>query len=410
MKNEELEQLEMALTILEKLWGKAKEENSRPPQIKIVNIAENLKFKKESINNVIQLQEKEQKVKYKGITIFKKQNCSTWYTRYRMGGKQHYVSGKTQKDVYNKLKELLNENNKQKSLSLKEITYFEWQKIWLEKYKSKNKETTLKTYKSFENNLSKAFKNKKIKDILEIDIIEELKNINGERQKQKIYEYLKDIFNKAKTNNIIDKNTLENIEKPKYTKNTRSCLSSEEQKIFIKKCEELIKEESNQKKYAIFFLIMLYQGLRPGECLALKPLNFDLENNILKITNSLNANSKEDNTKNENSKREIPIFKNTLELLKSSNILNNKKDKYIFKFKQNAISDNFSLILQNAGIKKYVPYELRHTFITRCKEKNIPEHIIQSWVGHEIGSKVTSQVYTHFDKTNEKFYIDMLNN
>lgn len=402
MKNEELEQLEKALTILERLWGYAKEEQSRPHEFKIINIAENKNFNKESINNVIRLNEKEQKVKYKGITIFKKQNCSTWYTRYRMSGKQHYISGKTQKDVYEKLKELLNENNKKKSLELKEITYLEWQKKWLETYKSKNKETTLKTYKSFENNLSQKFKNKKIKNILEIDIIEELKNINGERQKQKIYEYLKDVFNKAKLNKILTTNILDFIEKPKYNKNTRSCLTSEEEKIFIEKCKEIIKENSNQTKYAIFFLLMLYQGLRPGECLALKPLNFDLENNVLKITNSKNANSKEENTKNEQSIRNIPIFLNTLKLIQKTKILETKKDKYIFNFKHNAISENFSLILQKSNIKKYVPYELRHTFITRCKEKNIPEHVIQSWVGHEIGSKVTSQVYTHFDKTNEK--------
>lgn len=40
--------------------------------------------------------------------------------------------------------------------------------------------------------------------------------------------------------------------------------------------------------------------------------------------------------------------------------------------------------------KKYTHnriYDLRHTFISLCKDENIPEHIIQFLVGHEIGSK-----------------------
>ena len=40
------------------------------------------------------LLQEELEMKYQGITIHKNKNCDTWYTRYRVGGKQYYISGR----------------------------------------------------------------------------------------------------------------------------------------------------------------------------------------------------------------------------------------------------------------------------------------------------------------------------
>ena len=53
---------------------------------------------------------------------------------------------------------------------------------------------------------------------------------------------------------------------------------------------------------------------------------------------------------------------------------------------------------------------MRSTFITRCQEMNIPEFIIQSWVGHTIGSKVTKSVYTKYNAQDNTKYINIFNN
>ena len=58
---------------------------------------------------------------------------------------------------------------------------------------------------------------------------------------------------------------------------------------------------------------------------------------------------------------------------------------------------------------KYKIHSLRHTFITRCQEANIPLHIIQRWVGHNIGSEVTTRVYTHTRELAELENIKRLN-
>lgn len=55
-------------------------------------------------------------------------------------------------------------------------------------------------------------------------------------------------------------------------------------------------------------------------------------------------------------------------------------------------------------------HELRHTFISRCHEKQIDEIIVQRWVGHTIGSSMTKAVYTHIADGKELAYINLLNN
>lgn len=58
---------------------------------------------------------------------------------------------------------------------------------------------------------------------------------------------------------------------------------------------------------------------------------------------------------------------------------------------------------------KITTHSHRHTFITRAKEKGVAEHVLQTWVGHEIGSKMTSSIYTHIDKTFENKCVDIMN-
>ena len=53
--------------------------------------------------------------------------------------------------------------------------------------------------------------------------------------------------------------------------------------------------------------------------------------------------------------------------------------------------------------------DLRSTFITRCQESDIPEYAIQSWVGHRIGSKVTSSVYTKYNEQDNLQFVEMYN-
>lgn len=326
-------------------------------------------------------------MKIKGITIHKTKNCNTWYTRYRDNGKQYFISAKTQKECYNKLKEQLNIISKEKKP--KHYTLQSWYEKWIELFKiNKVKNSSLESYKSLMKNIPLKILNKNIKLITSIEIQETLHKIDKERQREKVFIFLKDIFTKAYKHKIIQEDIFDTLEKPKHIKKKGKALNLQEQTAFINACKN--------SNCGDFFLIVLYQGLRKGEAMAILKRNIDFTYNTLSINKSVNRHNQLYTTKNIYSDRTMPLFKPTIEILKNYNQLNT--DERLFKFNPKTLQENFKIILKNAGLTNDIRiHDLRHTFITNCKNSNIPEHIVQSWVGHQIGSKVTSSIYTHID-------------
>lgn len=353
---------------------------------------------KDELNKKENAPEEEQQMRIKGITIFRNKNCSTWYTRYRKDGKQYYISGKTQQEVANKLKEKLEIKKNTKTTG---ITFFEWYEKWLNLYKiGKVKEATLADYKSVIKNIPKNLLDKDIKSIKLEDIIILLNSISAERQKQKVYELLKAIFDKAENHKIIKDNIMKLIDKPKHKKSKGIALNLEQQKLFIEKC--------NTNRFGNLYKLILFQGLRIGEALGLTSDNINLNNLTITINKTINQENQFDTTKNEQSNRCIPIFKPSINIVKNLKVDNNTR---LFPYSYRIVHREFKNILKNTKLSNDLSiHDLRHTFITNCQNENIPEHIIQSWVGHQIGSCVTKNVYTHITDDANLFNINKLNN
>lgn len=338
----------------------------------------------------------EQTMKYKGITIKKRPNCNTWYARYRHNGQQFSVSAKTQKECYDKLKICLRKLNNEK-LSEDNLTFKTWYDTWLKTYKSgKVKVTTIEDYTASLKYLTNIF-NLPLDKINDLIIHQTLNKIQFERRKQKVYELLKDIFNKAYLNNLIKKNIISTIDKPTHIRINGAALSLEDQ-IKLENCTD--------QKYTLFKFCM-FQGLRKGELLGLTIADIDLKNKTIEINKSFNENNEIDTTKNQSSIRKMPLFDKSLALLKN---LDNKKTDRLFNFSARGAQKLWSKLCNLLKFtNKYTIHSLRHTFITNCQEKQIPMHIIQKWVGHTIGSKVTNTVYTHARDNAEKKAIEILN-
>ena len=103
----------------------------------------------------------------------------------------------------------------------------------------------------------------------------------------------------------------------------------------------------------------------------------------------------------------MPLFDKTKVLLKEL-VKGKSKDDLIINIGVNRVDKALRDILKETKLKLST-HILRHTFITRCQELNIPIFIIQSWVGHEKGSVVTTKIYTHLNKDTNKQYIDIFN-
>ena len=339
--------------------------------------------------NVLPL--KESTLKLQNKTIIKNKNCNTWYARYRENGAQHYISGRTQKEVYEKLKNKLNVQEKDTS---KNITLIKWYQKWLEAFKiGVVKESTIVDYEKILKRIDESLLNSQMKNINAFDIIETLNKIKEERTKQKVYELLKALFEKAFNLNMIPHNVVKQIDKPKHRREEGVALTEKEQKVFIDYC--------NSCKYGDLFLITLYQGLRIGEALGLTGNDIDLDNNTLSISKAWTSVGW-DSTKNDQSHRIMPIFKNTRSILEKYVNLQNTR---LFNVSYWTPREYLVTACKETGIRQISAHDLRHTFITNCKNKNIPEHVIQAWVGHKIGSKVTANVYTHINVEDVSKYI-----
>ncbi len=360
-------------------------------------------LKKYSQNNVPLLQE-EQIMKYQGITIHKSPYANTWYTRFRKNGVQHFISGKTQKIVFDKLKKALKQTEQGQQIILLQNakpttpTLAEWYQKWLNLYKiGKVKEQTLRDYNTLLKNIPIEIQNKEIEKIQLAELIEIINACKAERQRQKLYDLLNMLYKKAIDNDIIEKNLMTRIDKPKHEKNHGQALTNEQQTVLINVCSEI--------KNADVMLIALYQGLRRGEVLGLTRDNIDFENNTLTINKAYNQHNQFDTTKNKQSMRTMPLFKESKAiLLKYTNakqrifdLTTKQYEKVIDEIKEKAKIDNLKM------------KDMRSTFITRCKELNIPTHIIQSWVGHVLGSTVTNTVYTKHNTDADDKYINILN-
>ncbi len=341
-------------------------------------------------------------MKYQGITIHKNKNCDTWYTRFRdINGKQIYISAKTQQQCYDKLKTELNKKHKILLNPPKEktITLLEWFKTFVKTYKTNVSYRTLSDYENSINHLS-ALHNKEFDKITSLEIMQELNKIKAERSRQKAYELLSMLFDKAIKTDLINKNPLLAIDKPDYIRKNGIPFSKEDEELFIKICKE---------RDLDMFLVGLYEGMRRGEFLAITDKDIDFEQRTIDINKSLQACGKFGPTKNHSDRIE-PMFDKAFEILKK---YKDKKGR-LFTTSYSAAEKIFNEIRDKyLSNKKYSIKSFRFTFITKCGEMNIPEHIYQKWVGHREGSMVTKQVYTkvrnHAELENIKLFNEKLN-
>jgi len=143
--------------------------------------------------------------------------------------------------------------------------------------------------------------------------------------------------------------------------------------------------------------------------LALRPNDFDFEQNNLRIDESYDCNNTDDLlTKNTASNRTMPMFELTKQILLKYKD-KDPAERIYANFNTANLGYRLKKLLKQGNLPKMTVHELRHTFITRCHEKSIDEIVVQKWVGHAIGSAMTKAVYTHIGDEAERKYIETMN-
>jgi len=344
-------------------------------------------------------------MEYMGIKIHKAKNCHMWYTRFRVAGKQYYISAKTQVACFEKLVKAKSTENVEELLRVKDIfasdkTLEEWYAIWLNLYKNgRVREETLRRYKTLWNSIPKELKSTQMREITLPQILLLINSYDTSSKQKRIYDFLNMMFSKALDNEIISRNVLRKVDKPKYIKIHSKALTLSQQRSLIDACRKV--------PHADFIAVALYQGFRRGEVLGITRDCVDFDNKKILIDKAWSQRNKFDRTKNEQSVRKVPMFDKTYKImLKYKNL---QSDSRLFNISIKTFEKVMKEVRKVSGLPKLRIKDLRCTFITNCRNKNIPLHIVQTWVGHQIGSVVTSAIYTSYMENADAEFIKEIN-
>jgi len=363
---------------------------------------------------------------YKNKTI-KKHARGNWFVRIRVNGKYISIYGRTKQECYEKLKVVADKVEQEKWLAklagltatpiaqtvvvpapivptVKAYTLQEWFDEWLTSYKGNLRAITAKNYRILFETHCAEWLSMNIADITNAMLARTVNGMNGCKQaKDQLKSLLKQLFAIAHNDKLIENNPTLNLPKPKATPpiRKRQALTAEQEKRFIDTAlADLDKYEP--------LLVCLLQGVRKGEMLALRPNDLDFERNTLRIDESYDEQNPDDLlTKNTDSNRVMPMFELTRKILLK--YANANPTERIYEVSTAQLYRRLAELQAKANLPKFTVHELRHTFITRCHEKKIDEMIVQKWVGHQIGSRMTKAVYTHISNDAEREFIELLN-
>jgi len=287
------------------------------------------------------------------------------------------------------------------------ITVFELCEKWLPVAKAGAAKTTYNQYATIMEKMTSIIGDKYVSAVTPGDIKKIWVSYTGKSQSyiNKASFLYKSFFQYAMENGHCRFNpVLSDSAKPhKGSKGTHRILTKEE--------ISLIESVPHRVQTAAMF--MLKAGLRRGEILALE--KSDIHNEriyISKAVRFVNNRPEIDETKNESSIRSVPLFAPLKPFIDDI-------EKYILPDAngelcsetafQRAWSSYMHTLSVKAGHKiDFRPHDLRHTFVTSCRDKNIDIHICMEWCGHT-SERMILAIYDHTSEKREKKAINAMN-
>jgi len=230
---------------------------------------------------------------------------------------------------------------------------------------------TIKTY------IIPTFGNTPIRTITQVDL---QKFLNGYTEKglnrtaDKIMLILNQIFNYATGEDIINKSPMINVKIGAYEQEHGVPLSREEERAFISS----LRQDCTLNKQAYAF--MLYTGIRRAELATMT-----IDDTWVTVISAKQRKGKKEKS------RRIPISPMLRKILPLIDI------DEIRKIASNTLTCKFAKSIPNHHL-----HDLRHTFITRCQECEIPREIVSVWAGHSADQTITTLVYTHLEQYEER--------
>ncbi len=252
------------------------------------------------------------------------------------------------------------------------VLFSDYVRQWLEIKRKTTKESTYKEYERLcRFNLIATFDGMSIGETTRVVIQNYLFKIVDEgkhRTAEKLSQLMTCIFDLA-CEDLNIPSPMKKIVLPYYETKKGNCFTLEEESKLVKFC---IENKDNVASSAL--LVRLYFGLRKSDIGTI-----EVKDNQLTCVTSKTRLSRGE------VKRTIPftpVFKRVLPYVD---------------FKR---TKRVNLNSLQTAMKRLFPehhsHELRHTFISRCKESGVPSEVVSIWAGHSLGGTITTTVYTHY--------------
>lgn len=304
-----------------------------------------------------------------------------------------------------------NRLNKNIIIDDNDLTIKQWSDKWLHTYKKNVEKSTFNMYEqAIRLYINKYIGNIKIKNLKESDVMFMLNKMTEKgitRKKDVALLTIKQILEKAVSNDYIYKNVAKSIKQKKHIASEKQAISDD----YI----EIIKNNLD-KDFCRMCYFMIYTGVRREELVPLTYQDIDFANKTIKIDKAIHFEKNQPElkkTKNED-KRYVPLLDNLNSILSENNnglIFCNQKGKMLsetsFKRKIDYTNSLIQKTIQDEHIR-FTAHTLRHTYACILHKAGVPLKEAQYFMGHK-DIKMLLNIYTHLDNSDKEKAQNLLN-
>ena len=314
-------------------------------------------------------------------------------------------SSKSSADLEKKVRAIKYEIERGRTYFGEAATLEEYAPLWLETKKNRSI-STYQEYEYYVNNHLGDLATMRI-DYIRSSDVQNLINAHSNAPSvcKKLLLTLRQIFDMAVNEDIIQKNPCTAVALPRLVKGEKRVLTAAECKI-VKEANGI-----DERKRALIHLFY-GTGLRPAEIYALTWKDIDFRFNTINVNKALNFSRRGKTTvglpKTNKSIRTIPApefvmasllaYKDTVQYSPGNYLFGSENGLYA---NRTGYDDQFYRTINALGLKGVSPYSFRHNFCTMCynAQPQIDIKTCQFLMGHS-DTRMVLEVYTHLDKTN----------
>lgn len=280
-------------------------------------------------------------------------------------------------------------------------TFRELMDLWMEDRKGNVRESTLYSYERvIKARILPEFGTMNIKDIKPMHIhnfYQKMKNLDmSKKYISYVGSIIGSIFKKGVSLELIYKNPVKNVDKPKMKKNKQKSWTVEQAVKYL----EAAKFKS---EYYLAYLIAFYTGMRIGEVLGLHWTDIDFENKIINVQHTLTlvkGSYAIGPVKTEASNRKIPMSDHLINEIKEHQKFNlHSSEDLVFRTKKGRLVKPFTLryMMKNICDVLEIPYirfhDIRRTHTSILIDEGVSPKVVSQRLGHSDVS-FTLDIYT----------------